>query len=124
MFVDFLRGPSAVLPRMRGAWAIAAVALSAAAGAAHAQTPAGAGAQAGTAAVSSAAAPRASEVGHAESGWLEMQRSNRYAAHEQPMLGAAATLAYQRYLESFKHPIPESFASKLSGGGGSGGGSQ
>jgi hypothetical protein len=64
-----------------------------------------------------------SEVGHSTNAWLSLQASNRDATHEEPMLGAAATAAYQRYIDSFKHAIPETYASKL-GGGGTGGGSQ
>lgn len=69
---------------------------------------------------------RASEVGHATAAWLDLQASNREAAPEAaPMSGAAATLAYQRYLDSFRHPIPDTFGSRLSGSGsGNGGGSQ
>jgi len=83
-----------------------AVAL-AGAGAAHAQAP----------------RYRTSEVGHATAAWLALQASNREAAPDDaPMTGAAATRVYQRYLDSFRHPIPDSFGSRLSGSGAAGGG--
>jgi hypothetical protein len=81
-------------------------------------------------------APRASEIGHATTGWLDLQRSDAEAGREPTMLGAEATLAYQRYLDSFKNKIPASFGSSvgsgdagssLQGGGygyGNGGGAQ
>ncbi|KAF1026535.1 MAG: hypothetical protein GAK40_01242 [Burkholderia plantarii] len=73
-------------------------------------------------------ATRVSEIGPSTESWLELQRSNRAAAEPQPYDGAAATLAYQRYLQSFGKPIPTWFAPQASqggssGSGGSGGGS-
>jgi hypothetical protein len=61
-------------------------------------------------------APRASEIGHATSTWLQLQRSGAAAAHEQTMLGAEATLAYQRYLDSFKTKIPATYGSSMDSG--------
>jgi len=61
-------------------------------------------------------APRASEVGHATIGWLDLQRSDAEAGREPTMLGAEATLAYQRYLDSFKNKIPSSFGSSVGSG--------
>ncbi|RFU48239.1 DUF3613 domain-containing protein [Paraburkholderia sp. DHOC27] len=61
-----------------------------------------------------------SEVDHATNAWLALQRSNTAAAPAQPMLGAEAGLAYQRYLTSFTSKIPESYGSMM-GQGGSGG---
>lgn len=66
----------------------------------------------------SAAAPvRASEIGHSTQGWLELQRSGAAAAPPLPMLGEEATLAYSRYMESFKTKIPASFGSSVNQGG-------
>lgn len=41
--------------------------------------------------------------------WLRLQREGRSAGAAQPLPGAAATLLYQRYLNSFKNPIPAQF---------------
>ncbi|MEK2601522.1 DUF3613 domain-containing protein [Burkholderia arboris] len=67
----------------------------------------------------------ASEIGHATNALLDLQRSNRAAATPQPIDGAAGTYAYQRYIDTFKTPIPQWFGtmSTAGGGGGSGGGS-
>ncbi|RQS26053.1 DUF3613 domain-containing protein [Burkholderia sp. Bp8992] len=65
----------------------------------------------------------ASEIGHATSTLLDLQRSNRAAATPQPIDGAAGTYAYQRYIDSFKSPIPQWFGTMSTSGGGSGGGS-
>ncbi len=59
----------------------------------------------------------ASDVGRSTTEWLSMQRDNRAAAPTQPVLGDVASLVYQRYLESFKHKIPESMGSTLSSSG-------
>jgi opacity protein-like surface antigen len=59
------------------------------------------------------AAPDASEIGHATLAWLDLQRSGRAAAPAQPTLGVEASLAYQRYLESFRTKIPASFGSSM-----------
>ncbi len=69
------------------------------------------------------ATPPASEISHATLAWLDLQSSNRAAVQEQPMLGAAASLAYQRYLDSFKNKIPAFFGSAASSSGGGGGSS-
>ena len=61
---------------------------------------------------------RAGEIGRATRTWLELQRTNAAAAPALPMPGAQATLAYQRYMNSFTCKIPESFGSTLSGTGG------
>ena len=63
-------------------------------------------------------AVQASEVGHAARAWLALQRSNAAAAPAQPMLGAEAGLAYQRYMESFRTKIPASFGSSMGSQGG------
>jgi len=65
-----------------------------------------------------------SEVDHATTAWLDLQRSNSQAAPEQPMLGEEAGLAYQRYMASFKSKIPDMYGSAINqgSGGGQGGG--
>jgi hypothetical protein len=74
-------------------------------------------------------APRAHAVGDATRAWLELQRSSRAAAPALPTLGAQASLAYQRYLDSFKTKIPAMYGSAISdlranvGGDSNGGGS-
>ncbi|WP_420957504.1 DUF3613 domain-containing protein [Burkholderia gladioli] len=68
---------------------------------------------------------RRSDVGPSTEAWLDLQRSNRAASNnEHPFEGAAATYAYERYLQSFKRPIPTWFNSvqRVQGGGSSGGG--
>ncbi|MBU9629010.1 DUF3613 domain-containing protein [Burkholderia multivorans] len=64
----------------------------------------------------------ASDVGRSTTEWLSMQRDNRAAAPTQPVLGDVASLVYQRYLESFKHKIPESMGTQVGAAGMSGGG--
>jgi len=64
-----------------------------------------------------ASAPAASEIGHATLGWLELQRSGAVAAPPLATLGEEATLAYNRYMESFKTKIPASFGSSVNQGG-------
>ncbi|MDP3858535.1 MAG: DUF3613 domain-containing protein [Stagnimonas sp.] len=74
--------------------------------------------------VSDAAAPAA--AGKPASGgdtraWLDLQASGSAAVGAaQPMPGEVADLVYQRYLNSFKYPIPDQFRRQ---GGGSGSGS-
>lgn len=63
-----------------------------------------------------------SEVGHSTEAWLELQRSNAQAAPAQPMLGAEAGYAWQRYMKSFDTAIPASFGSTVLTGGSQGGG--
>ncbi|MBF3894367.1 DUF3613 domain-containing protein [Burkholderia pseudomallei] len=92
----------------------AALALACAVGAARAQSP-------------QRDAPSASEIGHATQAWFALQASNREAAPAQPMIGEAASLAYARYIESFRTKIPAFYGSAagmsgMSGGGGGGGG--
>jgi hypothetical protein len=56
--------------------------------------------------------------------WLGTQTSGVSAvSDERPMPGEVATLVYQRYLNSFTHPIPERYETdsfKTTGGGASG----
>lgn len=78
---------------------------------------------AATAAYSDQPAPDASEIGHATNALLAFQRDGRAAGPALPVLGDTASMSYQRYLESFKHKIPESMGSPVSssGNGSSGG---
>src|SRR5882757_1500598 len=53
--------------------------------------------------------------------WLSTQASGTNSVtEERPMPGEVATLVYQRYLQSFTHPIPERFTSDSFTAGGSG----
>ncbi|WP_404990164.1 DUF3613 domain-containing protein [Caballeronia sp. LZ065] len=61
--------------------------------------------------------PAASEIGHATQAWLTLQSSNAAAAPAQPMLGAEASMAYDRYLKSFETAIPARFGSSLEDAG-------
>ena len=76
---------------------------------------------------SGAAAPPAGQgFGSQTRLWLGTQTSGVSAVtDERPMPGEVATLVYQRYLNSFTHPIPEryesnSFKSSASSAGSSG----
>lgn len=44
---------------------------------------------------------------------LQAQANGDYAGPGLPMLGNEATAAYKRYMDSFKHPIPEFFQNKV-----------
>lgn len=66
-------------------------------------------------AATSAGSPRAGDIGAATESWLALQRSNAAAAPALPTPGAQATLAYERYMSSFRTQIPASFGSTLSG---------
>lgn len=83
---------------------------------AHAQSDSDASGAAGAAA--SRLSPHATEIGAATRSWLALQRSNTAAAPALPTPGAQATLAYERYMDSFRTPIPSSFGSTLSERGG------
>lgn len=48
--------------------------------------------------------------------WLALQREGTRAGAAQPLPGPAATLLYQRYLNSFKNPIPAMFDDKAGAG--------
>lgn len=60
--------------------------------------------------------------------WLQLQRSGKIAGSNYTMPGKVATLAYRRYLNSYRYPIPRQFYFYSSGssssgtGGGFGGG--
>lgn len=54
--------------------------------------------------------PAVDERGEATREWLRYQRSGDHASvSERPMPGDVAERVYQRYLQSFSHPIPETF---------------
>jgi len=54
---------------------------------------------------------RVGDVTHA---LLQAQADGRVAGPRLPMLGATADISWQRYLDSFKHPLPEFFENKVS----------
>lgn len=60
----------------------------------------------------------AARIGDATRDWLDLQRTNTAAAPALPMPGAQASLAYERYMDSFHTKIPASFGSALSGASG------
>jgi hypothetical protein len=62
-------------------------------------------------------AQSASEIGHATQAWLTLQASNAAAAPAQPMPGAQAGAAYERYLKSFDTPIPARYGSSFEDAG-------
>lgn len=79
---------------------------------------------AASAAPAAAPAPAAGQgFGSQTRYWLATQSSNAQSVTEtRPMSGEAASLVYQRYLNSFSHPIPERYeADSFSVGGGGGG---
>lgn len=55
--------------------------------------------------------------------WLQLQSSGAMAGSRYTLPGQAATLVYQRYLDSFSHPIPEQFELEDGDSGGSSGSS-
>lgn len=43
--------------------------------------------------------------------WLDLQKNGQQASsHKQTLSGPAAARVYQRYLDSFSHPIPEYYS--------------
>jgi len=56
---------------------------------------------------------RAPVVGATARHLLEAQASGRVAAPAPPMYGATASLSWKRYVDSFSHPIPEFFESRV-----------
>lgn len=58
---------------------------------------------------------RSTDIGQATHDWFDLQRSNAAAAPALPTPGAQASLAYERYMDSFRAKIPASFGSALSG---------
>jgi hypothetical protein len=61
------------------------------------------------------------ELGVTTRGLLAAQADGRRAGPELPILGPVATASWQRYVESFEHPIPEYFVTRVNTGGASGG---
>ena len=54
-----------------------------------------------------------SQIGDTTRALLRMQADGSRAGNALPMLGEAASRSYQRYLNSFDHPIPEYFEAAL-----------
>ena len=57
--------------------------------------------------------PPARRIGEATTNALQMQVQGSHAGAALPILGPAANLSWQRYLDSHKHPIPETFTRTL-----------
>ncbi|WP_269790680.1 DUF3613 domain-containing protein [Stenotrophomonas sp. Iso1] len=58
-------------------------------------------------------APYRPQIGDTTRALLRMQADGSNAGNALPMLGETATRSYQRYLNSFDHPIPEYFEGAL-----------
>ena len=56
-----------------------------------------------------ASAPIKREFGQATRDLLHLQASGTAAAKKLPILGDQASASYKRYIDSFKHPLPEHF---------------
>jgi hypothetical protein len=75
------------------------------------------------------AASAADKNGRAELGddvraWTDMQKSGSASVTDvRPMPGEVADKVYDRYLQSFSYPIPQSYQRQSFVGGGGGGGS-
>lgn len=68
--------------------------------------------------VSAASASGLNRANDSESGvraWLELQASGRQAGSLPGQPGEATARAWQRYLESFEYPIPETFFEQKEG---------
>ncbi|NKF21425.1 DUF3613 domain-containing protein [Solimonas marina] len=73
-----------------------------------------------------AATPAAPElaIGADARAWLDLQKSpSAQVMNTPPVPGEVATEVYQRYVNSFKHPIPEKFSRESYVQSGSSGGS-
>ncbi|AMP03392.1 hypothetical protein CPter91_1006 [Collimonas pratensis] len=57
-------------------------------------------------------APRV-HIGDVTRTLLQAQADGRVAGARLPMLGATADVSWQRYLDSFKHPLPEFYENKV-----------
>jgi hypothetical protein len=57
------------------------------------------------------------QIGDAANAWLAMQSGNTAAAPAQPMPGAQAGAAYERYMKSFDTPIPARYGSSFEDAG-------
>jgi len=60
-----------------------------------------------------AAPGRSPVVGATARHLLESQASGRIAAPAQPMSGATASASWKRYVDTFSHPVPEFFESRV-----------
>lgn len=60
-----------------------------------------------------ATTPYRSQIGDTTRALLRMQADGSNAGNALPMLGETASRSYQRYLNSFDHPIPEYFEATL-----------
>ncbi|MFJ2989706.1 DUF3613 domain-containing protein [Collimonas sp. NPDC087041] len=73
--------------------------------------------QAASAAQTETPAPReryrSVQIGDVTRTLLQAQADGRVAGPRLPMLGVTATASWQRYLDSFKHPLPENFEKKV-----------
>jgi hypothetical protein len=58
-------------------------------------------------------------IGDATRRLLRLQASGQAAAPPLPMLGEASSAAYQRYMKSFSHAVPEFFDTTVSSSGSS-----
>lgn len=58
-------------------------------------------------------APAPPQIGDVTMELLNMQANGSAAAPVLPMLGVTAELSWQRYLDSYKHPIPEFYENKV-----------
>lgn len=57
--------------------------------------------------------------------WLSLQKNGAAASTETPqMVGEAADKAYKRYVDSFGHPLPETYSRESFAGSQGSGGSQ
>ncbi|QEI05649.1 DUF3613 domain-containing protein [Pigmentiphaga aceris] len=56
---------------------------------------------------------RAPVVGATARHLLEAQSSGRIAAPGKPMSGATASASWKRYVDTFSHPVPEFFESRV-----------
>lgn len=59
------------------------------------------------------AVPAKRRVGETTLSLLQTQAAGSMAGPALPMLGPTANLSWQRYLESYKYPIPENFTRRL-----------
>ncbi|MCD9087419.1 DUF3613 domain-containing protein [Stenotrophomonas sp. SY1] len=57
--------------------------------------------------------PTRAQIGDTTRALLQLQADGSRAGNALPMLGEAASRSYQRYLNSFDHPIPEYFEATL-----------
>lgn len=69
------------------------------------------------------AADEKTPLGEESKAWLQLQNSGQQAANgPRPMPGEIADNAYQRYVDSFKQPIPAEFKRQSTGSTGNGSG--